>query len=80
VLLTTGTPHTTDAERIARSTTNNKRAQALTAVAAALAAAGHTTDAERIARSITDYYRQVWSVPAFVDSRLSRQFVNVSES
>ena len=23
---------------------------------------------------------EVWSVPAFVDSRLSRQFVNVSES
>ena len=30
--------------------------------------------------SITDVPVSVWSVPAFVDSRLSRQFVDVSES
>jgi len=29
---------------------------------------------------VDDWRVAIWSVPAFVDSRLSRQFVNVSES
>ena len=59
--------HTTAAERIARSTTdNNQRARALTAIAAALTAAGHTTAAERIGVEVLLNWNWVGTVATLV--------------